>query len=232
MTGRAGYSLIEIVIALTLAGLLAAAAAALLHAQARLARNTATQSLAAEVMRTSAHVLASETRWSDPRRDVRALSADSLALRAFRASARVSRIEPNGMLLIELNGLRAPDPAKDSVLVLRDSTYEIGAQVIDASIATGCSPQPECFRVMLSQPALPGDLLLFFESGNYYLTARALRYRLGAEGRQPLTNEVLSDALTFFDPAAGSTSAWLRLPPRTTGAPPLRVRLPFLGQVE
>ena len=39
-----------------------------------------------------------------------------------------------------------------------------------------------------------GGAALVFESGTYYLSQRALRYRAGAEGRQPLTEEVMRDA--------------------------------------
>jgi hypothetical protein len=33
--------------------------------------------------------------------------------------------------------------------------------------------------------------MLIFESGSYHLSSRALRYRIGAAGRQPLTAEAL-----------------------------------------
>jgi hypothetical protein len=32
-------------------------------------------------------------------------------------------------------------------------------------------------------------VVLIFESGTYYLRDRALRYRIGSEGRQPITDE-------------------------------------------
>jgi hypothetical protein len=53
------------------------------------------------------------------------------------------------------------------------------------------------------QPAIDmASVLLLFESGNYYLTAGALRYRLGAEGRQPVTTELFLPPFTRF--VAGS----------------------------
>ncbi len=234
-TGRAvkrpqGYSLVELLIALTLAGLLGAAAAALLQAQAGLSRMAAHQAQSAEVLRTAAHVLAMETRWSDARRDLRAANADSLALRAFRASAVVVRVEPDGRLLARLSALRAPDPAKDSLLILTDQGNEEAAQLIDAiSSQFPCGPG-ECYLLRVSRPARAGDVLLLFESGTYYLTTRALRYRLGAEGRQPLTGEELDDRQTFFDLTAAS--AWLGTRADPRGTDRLRVRLPFLNQPE
>jgi hypothetical protein len=37
---------------------------------------------------------------------------------------------------------------------------------------------------------------MIFESGTYYLSQRALRYRIGGEGRQPITEEFLRDGLS------------------------------------
>ena len=230
MRTQAGYSLTELLMALMLAGLLAAAAAALLQTQAALSRNTTHHAQAAELLRTTAHVLTAETRWSNANVDLRAAAADSIALRAFRASAVVLRVEPDGRLLARLNALRAPDASKDSVLVLTDYGREVHAQLIDASTTPlPCGPG-DCYLLRISATAAAGDALLIFESGNYYLSTRALRYRLGAEGRQPLTIDLLDDRLTFFD--LFSSSAWLSTRAAAGPVAHLRVRLPFLNQAE
>ena len=231
MSRSGGYSLVELLIALTLAGLLGAAAAALLQAQSALSRTAAHQAESAEVLRTSAHVLATETRWSNGGRDVRSAAPDSLALRAFRAVAVVLRIEPDGRLFARLDALRTPEPDKDSVLVLMEYGNEQAAQLVEAvSSQLPCGPGA-CYLLRISQPAQPGSVLLLFESGTYYLTTQALRYRLGAEGRQPITAELLDDRLTFFDLAL-SPGAWLSTRARTGVSDGLRLRLPFLNQTE
>ena len=230
MMRRPGYSVAELLMALMLAGLLAAAAAALLQTQAALSRNTSHRAQTAELLLTTAHVLTSETRWSNARLDLRASAADSIALRAFRASAVVVRVEPDGRLLARLNALRAPDATKDSVLVLTDYGREVQTQLIDASATPlPCGPG-DCYLLRISATAAAGDALLIFESGNYYLSARALRYRLGAEGRQPLTIDLLDDRLTFFD--LFSSSAWLSTRAAAGPTAHMRVRLPFLNQAE
>jgi hypothetical protein len=216
--------------ALMLAGLLAAAAAALLQTQAALSRNTTHHAQAAELMRTTAHVLTAETRWSNANLDLRAAGVDSIALRAFRASGVVVRVQSDGSLLVRLNALRAPDATKDSVLVLTDYGRELRAQLINALATTlPCGPG-DCYLLQITATAAAGDVLLIFESGNYYLTTRALRYRLGAEGRQPLTTDLLDDPLTFFD--LFSSSAWLSTRAAAGPVVRMRVRLPFLNQAE
>ena len=220
----------ELLMALMLAGLLAAAAAALLQTQAALSRNTSHHAQAAELLRTTAHVLTSETRWSNASLDLRASAADSIALRAFRASAVVLRVEPDGRLLARVNAMRAPDATKDSVLVLTSYGREVHSQLLDASATPlPCGPG-DCYLLRISASAAAGDALLIFESGNYYLASRALRYRLGAEGRQPLTIDLLDDRLTFFD--LFSSSAWLSTRAAAGPVARMRVRLPFLNQAE
>jgi hypothetical protein len=44
----------------------------------------------------------------------------------------------------------------------------------------------------------PASALLTFESGSYHLSGRALRYRIGSAGRQPLTSEALRDPGSRF----------------------------------
>jgi hypothetical protein len=217
--------------ALMLAGLLGSAAAALLQGQSALSRSAAHQAATAEALRTSAHLLAMETRWSDGMRDVRASAPDSLALRAFRASAVVLRIEPDGRLFARLHALRAPDPNKDSVLVLLEHGREESAQLVEATPSPLPCGSGTCFLLRISRPAQPASVLLVFESGTYYLTTRALRYRLGAEGRQPITAELFDDGQTYFDLAL-SKGAWLSIRAPAGGHDQLRVRLPFLNQSE
>jgi hypothetical protein len=52
-------------------------------------------------------------------------------------------------------------------------------------------------------PLQVSSLVLLFESGTYHIANRALRYRLGTEGRQPLTDELIDDRRSGFSTDAG-----------------------------
>ena len=75
-------------------------------------------------------------------------------------------------------------------------------------------------KLLLIIAIIGGGAALVFESGTYYLSQRALRYRIGAEGRQPLTDELLRDAgsamamsaATMTSPASVSLTLQLRSP--------------------
>lgn len=228
--GPRGHSLLELLVALALSGIVATAVAGLLHAHVQLAAHTSARALRSETLRISTQVLSSETRWLQPERDVRALARDSLALRALRAAGTVCQLNPDGSAVIALHALRAPDAAKDSALILRDSIQEVGARVLAAQpAAAACSGRGRPFRVRLSVPLEAGDVALIFETGTYYMSERALRYRLGGEGRQPLTSESLDDARSFFAPTTAGGYAWLGVRSALAGAELVRVRLPFLN---
>jgi prepilin-type N-terminal cleavage/methylation domain-containing protein len=226
---RPGFSLLELLVALTLGGLVLSAATATLLSQTRLARVTAAQAQRNEVLRVAAQVLSTETRWLNAARDVRAWSSDSLSLRAFRASGTVCHVQQDGSALASLVTLRAPDADKDSLLILRDSSIELAAQLLSAAPATAPCGTARTFSLRTSEQLHSGDVVLLFESGNYYLADRALRYRLGGEGRQPLTEEAFVAARTHFLPGLGGGAAELRM----AGAPPseesMQLRLSFLG---
>ncbi|MGH7468700.1 MAG: prepilin-type N-terminal cleavage/methylation domain-containing protein [Longimicrobiales bacterium] len=231
MSVRTGHSLLELLVALTLGAIVLTAAVGLLHGMTSLARATNARTLRSETLRVVAEVLRAETRWLHPLRDVRAWAADSLALRALRASGTVCVQNTDGSVLLGVDALRAPDPAKDSVLILRGADQELGADLLNAERRTnGCNGRTQTYRVLTSVPLLPGDLVLIFEAGAYYLSERALRYRLGREGRQPLTGETLDTRRTFFAPGATGGTAVLAAGAARAGTESMRVRLPFLNQ--
>ena len=225
---RAGYTLPEVMAALALSGMVAVLAGSLLQSQARIARDTAERARRTEALRTASHVLTTELRWLTPDTDLRVLNSDSLTLRAFRGRGIVCAYDDLSALL-RYTGLRSPDAAKDSVLVLRDTMYEAAVALQAAApAAAGCitDASEQLQRVVVGIPLRVGDVLAFFESGTYYLTANALRYRLGAEGRQPITAELFDGRVTRFAPLVGSfaeavlgTRAQVRL---TVGAGVLR----------
>jgi hypothetical protein len=73
--------------------------------------------------------------------------------------------------------------------------------LLDSGPATASCPAlagESILQWRLSGSALVPSVILVFESGSYHLSDRALRYRIGAAGRQPLTAEALYDAGSRF----------------------------------
>lgn len=211
-------TLLEVLTALVITGVLLSVIAGLLAAQMRLARTSAQRVIAADAVRTSIAVLSGEAH-RGAAADVRALSNDSLALRSFRGIGIVCAAAPLRSY-VRYRGDRLPDERKDSVLVIRDDGSTLIAALIGSREVDACAPEPDARNLEVRMLPHPADaaLLLPFESGSYYLTARALRYRLGAEGRQPLTTESFRDAATSFL-AFDSAGIRFRLHPAGSAAP-------------
>jgi prepilin-type N-terminal cleavage/methylation domain-containing protein len=203
---RRGFSLVELVVAMAIGGILAAALFGLLVAQLRIARETARRTTASDAVRVTSHVLGGEARRMAPR-DLRAIARDSISIRAFRGAA-IACARDGVSLGVRYRGDRAPDPAKDSVLVMAPLAVERSARLVDARAVAGpgpaapdhCAVRPgETLMWWTFEPAVDtASLLLLFENGSYYLTAGALRYRLGAEGRQPVSTELFLHPQTRF----------------------------------
>lgn len=188
---------------MTLSSIVMAVIAGICVAQMRLARVAGEQAATAEAVRTVTSVLSGEARRMMAA-DVRAWSADSIALRAFRGSGTPCG-STGGGVLVRYSGDRLPDPLKDSVLVV-GAQPEHSVMLFDASPAAGmCSALPgETILEIRTSGTLPQNaVLLVFEPGSYHLTTRALRYRLGAAGRQPLTAEALRHPFSRFDEITG-----------------------------
>lgn len=163
------------------------------------------------------NVLRRELRHSMAGRDWTA-APDSLALRAFRGYAMVCSADSTGsVLLLAYHGDRAPDPSKDSVLLIAPE----GATHVRALVAVRAAPapcalgggEPASWQVDEPPPDEPAVARLF-EHGSYHLSGNALRYRPRDGGRQPLTPEVLSDASRWV---AGASLA-VELQPRDSSA--------------
>jgi hypothetical protein len=211
---RAGSSLAELLLALTLTALVAAVLIGLLLAQLGLARITAQRAFAADATRTATHIIGSEVRRAQSG-DVRAVSSDSLAMRLFRGMGIVCAAA-GATLRVRYRGDRVPDADKDSVLLLPSARALALTHARPAPHASCTARAGETvFDLTLSRQQQGEAAALVFESGTYFLTSRALRYRLGAEGRQPLTAEVFAQSLTRFH--AGPDGVLLQLtaePPR------------------
>lgn len=202
MRARAGVALLEILVAATLASLVMASAALLLHAQGRIAHQMLERSERSDAARSTLLTLAEEWRAVDPAVDIYAVAAESVATRIFRGAAVVCGHTP-GKTLIRYRGLRLPDAAKDSALQLAAESV-VGFSTV--AVDTGCAHAPgeQVLAIDSVATASRGSMWLLFESGGYHLSAHALRYRRGAESRQPITNQLFDDRGSAFAAIADS----------------------------
>lgn len=203
--GRAGHTLAEATMALLLAGVLTVALASLFALVGRAARAHADLAARAETEMTVAAVLGEELR-ALTAGDVR-FGGDSVRLRAFRGDGRVCAAGGT-RVVVDYAGFRLPEPDKDSV-VLVSARGEFAADVVgvgDAACPTGSARRSLALTLADTAPA-DAAFALVFESGAYSIHASAFRYRRGASGRQPLTDETLDSR----------RSAIAGLPPRATG---------------
>ncbi|HUF68312.1 MAG TPA: hypothetical protein VMM79_06625 [Longimicrobiales bacterium] len=195
---RPGFSAIEAVVALAVGGMLVAGLAATVIAVSRLERDAADR---AEMLAARAHagtVIVHELRTLDGRRDGFAIGGDSAALRAFRGLAIVCSAD-SVSADVRYRGLRAPDAAKDSLLVLAGGGPERALPLTGSGSASpSCVARPgeSALALRPGSGLQSGDIVLVFERGSYHLTGGALRYRRGASGRQPLTADVFLDDST------------------------------------
>lgn len=190
-----GATLVETLVALLL-GLLVLQAGMTAVGRTRLAHaRTMERSDALSAVRLTGVLLRAETSAGREGEDW-VLDGGSLALRAYRGTGLVcGEYEVPGVLVVSYGGYRRPDPTKDSVEVV----YADGARAVVelTGITTGppncwSAPIEGSLALELRVPAPPGGVLArVFERGAYSLSGRALRYRRGAGGRQPLTPEIL-----------------------------------------
>jgi hypothetical protein len=216
----AGASLPEAIVALVV-GLLVvqmalASLAKLRSAQADFAARTD----ALVALRVGRHVLRRELRHGLPGRDWVA-AGDSLSLRAFRGTGLVCASDSTmAELVVAYRGDRAPDPSKDSLLLVTEE----GLVAVRALIGTGVAAAPcpgvgasASARWRLDRAAPRATVVArVFERGSYHLSGAALRYRRGASGRQPLTPEVWA-ATTAWDVSAERLGVGI-VPARVSGA--------------
>jgi hypothetical protein len=190
-------------VVLGLTAIVGAAMCATLIAQSRVARMIGDRIAYNDVVRATRYIIGSELRFSAAP-DIRAIAAESLGGRWFRASG-IPCAADNTSVWIRFQGIRGVDTRKDSMLVLEPA----GEIASDAARLSNDNDNPQCvagtgesiFRIPTPIPG--GDArdvtaVLIFESGNYYLATRALRYRLGGEGRQPVTEEYFRDGVSRF----------------------------------
>lgn len=219
MRGRAGASLAEMLLVSVLFAMVLAAVAGVAGAQSRLAGAALDGTRLQEILRVADIVLGSEVRALAPA-DISALGPDSLRLRAFRGGGRICAGEAD-VLLVRYQGVRRPEPAKDSVLILGEADSRGAPRAL-----RGVSGDDRCGgSLRLQLVPEPRDSLssrrgwvLVFESGAYHLSGGALRYRRGAGGRQPLTEEGITEGVLTSLPSALEVRVAIRVGDRS-GAP-------------
>jgi len=207
-----GFSLVELVVAVGLAGFLTLLALAALGTQRRGASVLAARAEVLETARLVHVVLGEELRAGVSPRDQVGPQGDSLRVRAFRGLGLVCPgPAPDSLSLrVRYQGLRLPEPAKDSVLVLgldlRWRAVGLESRVVETSSCGAALEPVELWR--LSEPVGAAALARLFENGVYMLQARALRYRSGFGGRQPLSPELIIDERSAL---TGAPSGAVRL---------------------
>ena len=168
-------------------------------------------------LRASRVVLRRELRFGVRGSDWVPFAPDSLRLRAFRGVALVCADGAQvSDLLVAWSGTRAPDPAKDSVLLLTEHGAWIPADLLSArGTSDRCVAAPGAdlkqWRVSV---ALRERVVLarLFERGSYHVSGSALRYRRGRAGRQPLTPEAFDTPPSGFVQNERSLALeWIRL---------------------
>lgn len=223
--GRAGHTLAEATVSLLLAAVLTVALASLFALIGRAARAHAELASHTETETTVATVLGEELRAATAG-DAR-FSGDSVRLRAFRGGGRVCAVEEN-RVLVDYAGFRLPEPDKDSV-VLVSARGEVVDDVTGVTDAACTVPAQRRGLALTLAHGAPADAAyaLVFETGAYSLRTSALRYRRGASGRQPLTEETLDSrgsAIGVRPPRPGGSGAAVvtLVPAAAPGGPALR----------
>jgi len=215
---------VELLVALTLGGWILGGVVVFLIGSVRWADRVSDRAEALELARTVWMILDAEVRPGIPGRDWTLTSERALELRAYRGVARVCGQEDNRWAVAH-RGLRAPDPDRDSVLVLgMDGGWR--AADLEGSWAGGgsCALDPgEEARLMRWSGSGDVDpvLVRVFERGRYSLEDGSFRYRRGAGGRQPLTPDRVG-AGSRFDPEPPGFRIVLELDGRTTADPGTR----------
>lgn len=199
----AGVSVLEAVVALTLGAFVLHLGVVTVQ-RVRTAQAGITERLEAlEAFRVGRYVPRLELRRAVGGRDW-AVDGDSLSLRAFRGTGLVCM--PDGAserVAVSYRGDRQPDPAKDSVLLVRSGGGHlvVGLEGVGSG-AGACGTGPGVPEVWTLDRPVPADVVLarLFERASYHFSAAALRYRIGASGRQPLTAEVWAMPATGWVP--------------------------------
>ena len=150
----------------------------------------------ADALRVAGVVLGAELAWLAPA-DIAGAGPDSLRIRALRGTGIVCAGGATDVL-VRYQGLRLPEPEKDSVLVVERAERTIALSTVAAAPGACFAGTDETVQRWSGVGPIPtGAVLLVFETGSYSFGGGALRYRRGRAGRQPLTGELLGARAAF-----------------------------------
>jgi prepilin-type N-terminal cleavage/methylation domain-containing protein len=189
-----GFTLVEVAVVVVLLGLIISWGGLLVGSFRRSAEKAVRMTERIQAVRTARSVLDEELRRGRVHGRATLNSEGELSLRAFRWTGVVCEAGMEGRegteRRFEVWGTRAPDPGKDSVLVLApDGTWR-AAELAWITSTTPCEEGGgPAIQVALRPAADDGVLLRGFERGRYGISNGAFRYRRGGGGRQPLTPE-------------------------------------------
>ena len=204
MKPRAGSTLVELLTTLTVLGIVAVACASLIRTQSILLKHTSEHAAAAEALRAGRTVMRAELQ-DQLAPDRHVVAPDSIAMRVFRGIGIICSTD-SPRVTMRYRGVRQPDPAKDSIIVAgseRIGSIRLLSSRIDACpTATG----EQLIAIELDSATTLGDAVLFYETGAYHLASRALRYRRGASGLQPITDDFIDHGRSHFATTANGAA--------------------------
>ncbi|MEQ9401775.1 MAG: hypothetical protein RJQ04_21595 [Longimicrobiales bacterium] len=211
---RRGATVVETVVALLLGLLLVQVSLALLVRQRQAVDSLTRRAERLAAVRTGRILLGADLRALSGEAAALTLSSDTLALRVVRGLAVVCAEDGSGGVLVRAGGVRGPDAAKDSLLLLDlEGRWRPAALTSSdpwggppqGSRARACPDGPATHRWRI-EPAVAFRVARYFERGSYHLRDGALRYRRGRSGRQPLTPPVVPPGSAFSFGPDGSAS--------------------------
>lgn len=223
---REGVGIIEVLVVLVLVLGLSALMVSFTARQRRVQEDLAVLLETSASVRVTRHVLRREASVVLASRDMPAAGGDSLILRVFRGIAVPCATTSGVSIVVAAEGMRLPDPAKDSVLALSQAgrwTTLALEDAVDAESPSCVAPGTVQRWTLSGSMEGPPALLRYFERGSYHLSGGAFRYRRGNGGRQPLTGVVFSPSNSGFQRDALGVAVELD---EGAGAAPWRFRLP------
>ena len=211
---RAGFSAVEVLVAMLIGAALLQGLWSLTAIQRRVSAEIHSHAEGLEAESIVRVVLRAETRAGVAFRDWLVPSSGVVRLRAFRGWGTICTGSDLGALIVGYRGMRAPDPSKDSVLVLdHDGLWHAVALVSRTVTTEFCSgPLPTTTEVWRIAPEVGGGVVVrLFESGSYHLTDASLRYRRGLGGRQPLTTAMIEPENSGIEAVPGGGRLSVRI---------------------
>jgi len=211
MNRRSGFGLAEMLVVLLLTTLLLQGVWSVLSTFRRAGGAAGDLAEGLETARTVAWILGEEFAGSEANRDWWTGNGDTVSLRAFRGVVLVESGEAGGSLRVCYEGIRAPNPAKDSVLFLsREGEWTTHSLQARDRGEVGCLETGEGWEESWVVEPMPMAARFgrVFERGSYHFAQGAFRYRGPTGGRQPLTPLRILDGSLGEGGGGGGGLSW------------------------